>query len=330
MMNTLKQPQISIIIPVYNSKDHLEDCVQSLLEQSYKNFELILVDDGSFDGSSELCDRLAEQYPIINVIHKVNGGVSSARNAGLDIASGYYIVFVDSDDVISNNYLESFIESSHKGDLILGMIEDLYFDDTGSIVKQRTRNVDAPNCGILADEYYKLLELLRVPVVKLYKRDIIELNHIRFDENLSLAEDQVFNFTYYKHIKTYALEKSSIYKYYHYHESNSLSSLRTKKTFEDELYKLDKEYAFIKQYSPSNADLVYVYHMISMLNIYSNLKDDRGIWSFYKRVKRIAKLNPIQADKALNKKKKLIVNLLNLKLYSIVTLYYYLKKERVK
>lgn len=70
--------------------------------------------------------------------------------------------------------------------------------------------------------------------------------------------------------------------------------------------------------------------MISMLNIYSNLKDDRGIWSFYKRVKRIAKLNPIQADKALNKKKKLIVNLLNLKLYSIVTLYYYLKKERVK
>ena len=326
----MKKSLISIIVPVYNSKAHLECCVTSILNQSYKQFELLLIDDGSSDGSSELCDELSQKSEKIRVIHKENGGVSSARNAGLDMASGDYIVFVDSDDVISNNYVETFIESSHKGDLILGMIEDVYFDDTGSIIKRHTRNVDAPDCGILADEYYKLLELLRVPVVKLYKRDIIEVYHIRFDENLSVAEDQVFNFAYYKHIKTYSLEPRSVYKYYHQYNSSSLSSTKTKKTFESELYKLRVEYDFIKDYSPKNADLVYVYHMISMLNIYSNLKDDRGIWSFYKRVKRIAKLNPIQADKALNKKKKLIVNLLNLKLYSIVTLYYYLKKERVK
>lgn len=326
----MKKSLISIIVPVYNSKAHLECCVTSILHQSYKQFELLLIDDGSTDGSSGLCDELSQKSEKIRVIHKENGGVSSARNAGLDMASGDYIVFVDSDDVISNNYVETFIESSHKGDLILGMIEDVYFDDTGSIIKRHTRNVDAPDCGILADEYYKLLELLRVPVVKLYKRDIIEVYHIRFDENLSVAEDQVFNFAYYKHIKTYSLEPRSVYKYYHQYNSSSLSSTKTKKTFESELYKLRVEYDFIKDYSSKNADLVYVYHMISMLNIYSNLKDDRGIWSFYKRVKRIAKLNPIQADKALNKKKKLIVNLLNLKLYSIVTLYYYLKKERVK
>ena len=326
----MKKSLISIIVPVYNSKAHLECCVTSILNQSYKQFELLLIDDGSSDGSSGLCDELSQKSEKIRVIHKENGGVSSARNAGLDMASGDYIVFVDSDYVISNNYVETFIESSHKGDLILGMIEDVYFDDTGSIIKRHTRNVDAPDCGILADEYYKLLELLRVPVVKLYKRDIIEVYHIRFDENLSVAEDQVFNFAYYKHIKTYSLEPRSVYKYYHQYNSSSLSSTKTKKTFESELYKLRVEYDFIKDYSPKNADLVYVYHMISMLNIYSNLKDDRGIWSFYKRVKRIAKLNPIQADKALNKKKKLIVNLLNLKLYSIVTLYYYLKKERVK
>lgn len=326
----MKKSLISIIVPVYNSKAHLECCVTSILNQSYKQFELLLIDDGSTDGSSELCDELLQKSEKIRVIHKENGGVSSARNAGLDMASGDYIVFVDSDDVISNNYVETFIESSHKGDLILGMIEDVYFDDTGSIIKRHTRNVDAPDCGILADEYYKLLELLRVPVVKLYKRDIIELNHIRFDENLSVAEDQVFNFAYYKHIKTYFFETRSVYKYYHQYNSSSLSSTKTKKTFESELYKLLVEYDFIKDYSPKNADLVYVHHMISMLNIYSNLKDDRGIWSFYKRVKRIVKLNPIQADKDLNKKKKLIVNLLNLKLYSIVTLYYYLKKERIE
>lgn len=326
MMNTMEQPLVSIIIPVYNAKTHLEACVQSILDQSYKRFELLLINDGSSDGSSELCDELSQKSEKIRVIHKENGGVSSARNAGLDIASGDYIVFVDSDDVISNNYLESFLESAHKGDLILGMIEDLYFDNQGVIVKQKTRHVEAPNCGILADEYYKLLELLRVPVVKLYKRSILEDHRIRFDENLSLAEDQVFNFSYYKHIKTYALETRSIYKYYHLYESNSLSSLRTKKTFEDELYKLNVEYAFIKSYSPSNADLVYAHHMISMMNIYTDLKDDRGLLPFYKRVKRIANLNPVKADKALNKKKKLIVDLLNLKLYGIVTLYYYFKK----
>lgn len=326
MMNTMEQPLVSIIIPVYNAKTHLEACVQSILDQSYKHFELLLINDGSSDGSSELCDELSQKSEKIRVIHKENGGVSSARNAGLDIASGDYIVFVDSDDIISNNYLESFLESAHKGDLILGMIEDLYFDNQGVIVKQKTRHVEAPNCGILADEYYKLLELLRVPVVKLYKRSILEDHRIRFDENLSLAEDQVFNFSYYKHIKTYALETRSIYKYYHLYESNSLSSLRTKKTFEDELYKLNVEYAFIKSYSPSNADLVYAHHMISMMNIYTDLKDDRGLLPFYKRVKRIANLNPVKADKALNKKKKLIVDLLNLKLYGIVTLYYYFKK----
>ena len=326
MMNTMEQPLVSIIIPVYNAKTHLEACVQSILDQSYKHFELLLINDGSSDGSSELCDELSQKSEKIRVIHKENGGVSSARNAGLDVARGDYVVFVDSDDVISNNYLEAFIESSDKADLIIGMIEDLYFDNQGVIVKQKTRHVEAPNCGILADEYYKLLELLRVPVVKLYKRSILEDHRIRFDENLSLAEDQVFNFSYYKHIKTYALETRSIYKYYHLYESNSLSSLRTKKTFEDELYKLNVEYAFIKSYSPSNADLVYAHHMISMMNIYTDLKDDRGLLPFYKRVKRIANLNPVKADKALNKKKKLIVDLLNLKLYGIVTLYYYLKK----
>lgn len=326
MMNTMEQPIVSIIIPVYNAKAHLEACVRSILDQSYKQFELLLIDDGSSDGSSGLCDELSQKSEKIRVIHKENGGVSSARNAGLDVARGDYVVFVDSDDVISNNYLEAFIESSDKADLIIGMIEDLYFDNQGVIVKQKTRYVEAPNCGILADEYYKLLELLRVPVVKLYKRSILEDHRIRFDENLSLAEDQVFNFSYYKHIKTYALETRSIYKYYHLYESNSLSSLRTKKTFEDELYKLNVEYAFIKSYSPSNADLVYAHHMISMMNIYTDLKDDRGLLPFYKRVKRIANLNPVKADKALNKKKKLIVDLLNLKLYGIVTLYYYFKK----
>ena len=110
MMNTMKQPLVSIIIPVYNAKAHLEACVQSILDQSYQQFELLLIDDGSSDGSSGLCDELSQKSEKIRVIYKENGGVSTARNRGLEEARGEFIIFVDCDDVISQNYVESFIE----------------------------------------------------------------------------------------------------------------------------------------------------------------------------------------------------------------------------
>lgn len=90
--------ELSIIIPVYNTEKTLEKCVESVISQSYVNWEIILVDDGSTDGCPRICDKLAEDYIRIKVIHKNNGGLSSARNAGLDIAKGEYITFLDSDD----------------------------------------------------------------------------------------------------------------------------------------------------------------------------------------------------------------------------------------
>ena len=122
MMNTMEQPLVSIIIPVYNAKAHLEACVQSILDQSYKNFELLLINDGSSDGSSELCDELSQkERKKYGVIHKENGGVSTARNRGLEEACGEFIIFVDCDDVISQDYVESFIESSRDADLVIGL-----------------------------------------------------------------------------------------------------------------------------------------------------------------------------------------------------------------
>ncbi|HEM3690249.1 TPA: glycosyltransferase family 2 protein [Streptococcus suis] len=97
---------ISVVVPVYNVEEYLSDCVNSILKQSYKNFELILVDDGSLDQSGQMCDDFALMDDRINVIHKENGGLSDARNAGIDVAKGQYITFVDSDDVLSYNYLE--------------------------------------------------------------------------------------------------------------------------------------------------------------------------------------------------------------------------------
>ncbi|SFC74245.1 glycosyltransferase family 2 protein [Butyrivibrio sp. YAB3001] len=103
-------PEFSVIIPVYNVKDYLNACIDSILEQSYKNFEIILVDDGSTDGSETICDEYSKKYNNIYVYHKQNGGQSSARNIGVEHANGTYFIFVDSDDFIATNTLEMFKE----------------------------------------------------------------------------------------------------------------------------------------------------------------------------------------------------------------------------
>lgn len=98
----------SIIVPVYNAETTLNRCVDSILAQTYRNFELILVDDGSRDRSAEIIDQYASADPRVIAIHKLNGGVSSARNAGLDRATGDYVAFIDADDYVDSNYLDGF------------------------------------------------------------------------------------------------------------------------------------------------------------------------------------------------------------------------------
>lgn len=103
---------LSVIVPVYNVEPYLSECVNSILNQTYKNFEVILVDDGSTDNSGELCDRFAEKDLRVRVIHKKNGGLSSARNIGVGESKGEYICFVDSDDMISSDYLKILYENA--------------------------------------------------------------------------------------------------------------------------------------------------------------------------------------------------------------------------
>ena len=102
-------PLVSVIVPVYKVERYLPRCVESILGKTYTNFELILVDDGTPDRSGVICDRYAEKDSRIKVIHKENGGVSSARNAGIDAAQGEWITFVDSDDWVAENYIEAMI-----------------------------------------------------------------------------------------------------------------------------------------------------------------------------------------------------------------------------
>lgn len=102
-------PLISVIVPIFNSEKYIEECIESIINQTYKNLEIILVDDGSTDGSPQICDDFAKKEDRIKVIHKKNGGPSSARNAGIDAANGEYLGFVDSDDFIANDLYETLL-----------------------------------------------------------------------------------------------------------------------------------------------------------------------------------------------------------------------------
>ena len=112
-------PVVSIIVPVYNAEKFLRRCIDSILAQTYTDFELLLIDDGSKDSSGSICDKYAAKDERIRVFHKENGGVSSARNLGLDHAQGEWVTFVDADDYIEENFLKSF-EGNLDADLVVG------------------------------------------------------------------------------------------------------------------------------------------------------------------------------------------------------------------
>ena len=100
---------VSVVVPVYNKKKYLRRCIDSILKQQYESLEIILVDDGSFDGSEKICDQYSEIDARVKVVHKNNGGLSSARNKGIEIATGKYIVFIDSDDIVHPEYIERMV-----------------------------------------------------------------------------------------------------------------------------------------------------------------------------------------------------------------------------
>lgn len=135
-------PEISVIVPVYKAEQYLERCVKSILEQTYQNFELILVDDGSPDGSPILCDKWAEKDSRVHVIHKKNGGASSARNAGLKIAKGNWIAFADSDDWLNETALKTLYDLAKKYNVpmaIGGMRVAQKYTDASIVMKQNAK-----------------------------------------------------------------------------------------------------------------------------------------------------------------------------------------------
>lgn len=212
----------SIIVPVYNSELYLEKCLDSLLLQSYQDFEVILVDDGSIDKSGAICDEYASKDVRIFVFHEKNGGVSSARNKGLSVARGKYISFVDSDDWVTPDYLSVFAEARSRFDYDLVYMEMLPVEERGESTDFCLKNVAAETKNELIDVLsFLLLDFKGFGFTwnKSFKRDIIKQHHLLFDLNYSMGEDRLFTLDYCCCIQSVKLFPRQTY-YYRMNESS--------------------------------------------------------------------------------------------------------------
>ena len=217
---------ISIIIPVFNSELYLAQCIQSVLEQTLSDFELILVNDGSTDSSPGICDLYAQLDKRIKVIHISNAGVSNARNVGIDNALGEWIVFVDSDDFVDNNYLELFHLENNDSDIVIQGLE-YYNNITGDFFNPiLLKNERVTNDNLIkATADYKLLEN-GFPVAKAFRKKILRENNIMFNTNISFHEDHIFVLTCYNVARCIELSDGKAYKYRYYHTNQNLSFRR--------------------------------------------------------------------------------------------------------
>ena len=225
-------PTVSIIVPVYNAESSIARCVDSILSQQFTDFELLLVDDGSRDGSGAICDGYAAADSRVRVIHKENTGVSDTRNLGIAQARGTYLQFLDSDDWITPDATKLLVQTAeaHSCDLV---ISDFYrvvgerVSRKGDIDEDRTLTREEYAAHMMeqpADFYYGVLWN------KLYRRDIVADHGLRMDPDISWCEDFLFNLEYIRHAERFYALQVPIYYYVKTKGSLASQSLSITKT----------------------------------------------------------------------------------------------------
>lgn len=221
----------SIIIPVYNVENYLNQCIDSVLAQDFTGYEIILVDDGSTDGSSAICDDYAKKFIQIKVIHKTNGGLSDARNFGIKEAQGDYLMFLDSDDFWNGRNvlldLHNIIKENNPDLIITGYT--LYFSKHNKKLSTNFSLVKELTTDFIEDSYYlvynNIYEFLACN--KIVKRNIIINNNIFFPKG-KFSEDMPWNYRLVDHIKRYILYRSNFYYYRQNREGQITRNIKIK------------------------------------------------------------------------------------------------------
>ena len=283
MENREKTPAVSVIMPVHNGVEYVEAAANSVLAQTFKDFELILVDDGATDGSGALCDAIAARDARVRVIHRENGGVSAARNAGMDCARGEYLAFIDHDDC----YLPSFLEK------MVGLIcqTGVQLVRCGRLHITTRKNgeiTDINHCYVARQEVltnarfaqrfleFKSKKAFLYPVWNaLYRRDFVTRHNIRFPEELRFgSEDVTFNYRMYLAGTDVAFLPDMLYVHYvHIGQSTSAA-------FHPELIPVNTklanlEYAFVQKAAGKKAGMLRYYRFDELLRLVNREPDKR-------------------------------------------------------
>lgn len=204
--------KVSVIIPIYNSEEYLHKCIDSVLAQTYENFELLLINDGSKDSSGTICDEYAEKDKRVRVFHQENAGVSAARNKGLDNARGRWVTFIDSDDWVKPKYIETFFKQNNypskalvqQGHITIGI-------DGGKNDERNFQNkifITKDISDIFSEEQF--IKLMPFPWAKLYDFEIVKRFNIKFPLGIHFGEDLLFVLEYMKYIESFILNSSNL------------------------------------------------------------------------------------------------------------------------
>ena len=225
--------KISVIIPIYNVEKFLRGSVDSVLNQTYKNLEIILVDDGSKDSSGNICDEYAKKDNRIKVVHKENGGLSTARNAGLDVATGKYVMFIDADDLYEENSCEVLYNEIEKrnADIVVGNY--IHITHEGEKWPEPLFDTNIyDNFKLSIEDFEKSFFVMNSVVWnKIFKRSFIEEQKLRFIPK-AIAEDAIFSTYCYVHTDNIYYIKDVVYNYRQNEANVSISTNCNKKYFE--------------------------------------------------------------------------------------------------
>ena len=268
------KPKLSIIVPVYNVENYLSQCIDSILNQTLTDFELILIDDGSSDNSPRICDKYAKKDDRILVIHQENTGVSAARNAGMDVARGEYIGFVDSDDWIESDMYEVMLNIAEKKslDIVICGIKEV----RGNVINVRENSnyediiLFPSNDDLLSDVFARPSKNLGVIWNKIFRKDIVK--NIRFPSNITVCEDLVFLVhLYVRNLKSAVLSQKF---YFHRFRLDSVTGGRTpkleKRAFEKYIFR------DVQKHKPYYCGVAICYFLDSLVWLIQTLKDN--VW----------------------------------------------------
>lgn len=284
----MSNQKVSIIVPIYNAEQYLGNTITSIIRQTYKNIEIILVNDGSKDGSLQICRNYAAIDDRIKIIDMPNGGVSAARNKGIDEATGVFIQFVDSDDYIAENMTERLVEAqeTYQTDLVVCGMQYVELNDR-KIVRQENwmPNYLGRECVLSQKMFLKDFSaillytvLLEGPCNKLYKRDYFEKYKLSFPLDIELGEDFLLNLQYFDRMKNIVFISEILYFYLQRHEG-SLTKCYRENMFQNQKILLDKYRRFLEKniaWKGNNVRLFYEYAVGHVINCLKSTVDDRN------------------------------------------------------